>query len=110
MYEIPMNRGIKRIHSDHSQRVRCRPSSLKKFNSFFRVAASDLEESLRALFLAALAHDLLTPLLFCFRDNLFHWFITLEYRALSLKTHVIVHASRPGIQYLKGSYMSTISS
>jgi hypothetical protein len=50
------------------------------------VAASDLsysEESLRALFLAALAHDLLTPLLFCFRDNLFHWFITLEYRALS---------------------------
>lgn len=52
------------------------------------VAASDLsysEESLRALFLAALAHDLLTPLLFCFRDNLFHWFITLEYRALSFR-------------------------
>jgi len=29
---------------------------------------------------------------------------------LFLKTHVIVHASRPGIQYLKGSYMSTIYS
>ena len=48
------------------------------------VAASDLsysEESLRALFLAALAHDLFSfdsasLFHFCLRDNLFHWFLT----------------------------------
>lgn len=57
-----------------------------------KVAADDRdysEESLRALFLGALAHDLLTllPSLFhwCFRDNLFHGFLTLEYRALSFR-------------------------
>jgi len=54
------------------------------------VAASDRdysEESLRALFLAALAHDLLTPLPslfhFCFRYNLFHGFLTVQSSFLS---------------------------
>lgn len=47
-----------------------------------------------------------------FNSMIFEWIPewTTHGVTLSLKTHVIVHASRPGILYLKGSYMSTIYS